>query len=302
MDFNKNDIEFYLLTKDYDSLTKEELTFVKEAVETEEEYNSLRQLLLVMKEAPEEELLVPNPQIKENLVTAFEKARFQKGVTATTSTKLIDIKDEKKRKKSVFIWLSIAASIAILVGLFMRNNNLFNNESNDQMAELKQEELVELESENTKKQTPKLIENLDAEEEIEEIVSEDNLSEPAVSIPEVTNKREKFISEDKNNVFLSKSKVKNDFGRSAEAEYEEVIGSNSFGDLNSKLENSISNESTTSSAIVDMELADEVAVSAPYDLDDNSYVNKKDKVSSPITKSVSLKEDKDMLSLLYTAL
>lgn len=302
MDFNKNDIEFYLLTKDYDSLTKEELTFVKEAVETEEEYNSLRQLLLVMKEAPEEELLVPNPQIKENLVTAFEKARFQKGVTATTSTKLIDIKDEKKRKKSVFIWLSIAASIAILVGLFMRNNNLFNNESNDQMAELNQEELVELESENTKKQTPKLIENLDAEEEIEEIVSEDNLSEPAVSIPEVTNKREKFISEDKNNVFLSKSKVKNDFGRSAEAEYEEVIGSSSFGDLNSKLENSISNESTTSTAIVDMELADEVAVSAPYDLDDNSYVNKKDKVSSPITKSVSLKEDKDMLSLLYTAL
>lgn len=133
MNFNKNDIEFYLLTKDYEALTPEEFAIVSEGVKSKEDYLVLKQLLLAMEEAPADIELTPNPELKDRLVADFEKARWNKGVGATKAKVVPLQKEESKKKKGGLFWISIAASITLVIGIYYNREVLFVS-TDDQLA------------------------------------------------------------------------------------------------------------------------------------------------------------------------
>jgi hypothetical protein len=307
MDFNKNDIEYYLLTKEYNSLTKQELAFVSDAVASEAEYNSLRQLLLVMEESPTEELIQPNPQIKDDLVTAFEKARWQRGAATDSTAKLVPIKEENKNNKNGLFWLSIAASLALLVGLYMSKDSFFNS-ADKQMAELKQEVVKESEAskleeiKKEKAETP-----IEDSEELEAFEVENNTKEPPQASPNKLQEKEVMTNKD-NKKGAGQTPITEDLDLLLEEEdiIEETV---IVGSANSKSDDyAFDQESRDEPSITfssaELELDDEVmeAELASVTLDDEVSKDKNSKLTTSVKESISLKGDKELIGLLYTAL
>lgn len=295
MEFNKNDIEYYLLTKEYSSLTKEELIIVSEAVETEAEYDALRQLLLVMEEAPVEELLVPKPEVKESLIATFEKARWEKGVTTSTSAKVVDLKEDNGRKKNGFIWLSIAASLALLVGLFLTKDN-FINDTDNQMAQLEQElvkqtnELEEVGS--VKEVTTNTSKVVETEIEKKSDILEGNKEQIDEDVPnEIKDlSRDEEVIDEFNDLIIIEQFEKEASPNIGEVETESKI--TTTDKFASKKTNAISDMSMDKEMLAETVNLDDVTLTK-----DSYYGN-----ASSISQSVSLKDDKELLSLLYTAL
>ncbi len=307
MDFNKNDIEYYLLTKEYNSLTKEELAFVSDTIVSEAEYNSLRQLLLVMEEAPVEELLEPNPQIKEDLVIDFEKARWQKGAAAASTAKVIPLKEERKHKKNGLFWLSIAASLALLIGLYMSKDSFFNS-SDNQMAQLEQKVVKET-------KTPKLEVEKQEEtavpfedsNELEAAIVEEKTNTASQSSPIITQRNELMTNKD-NKIAAGQTPTIEDADVLLEeddlAEETITIGSANGKRDNYSLDQELSNDASNTFSSAEVVVADKILEKelALVAVDGEVSQDKNSKLTTSVKESVSLKGDKELIDLLYTAL
>lgn len=294
MNFNENDIEYYLLTKEYASLSSKEMEFVKEAIPTEEEYNSMRQLLLAMEEVPLEDELIPNPEIKNSLVTAFEKARWEKGVGTKETAKVVSIHQENDNRKKGVFWFSIAASIVLLIGLFLNREYLFLPENN-QLAMLD-------EPKNVEEKNKELSSN---KENIAE-VDMDNETESTIEYEENelldNNEVAAIIEEDSESSSLKREETS--------LEYKTITSQPSAGNqlaLNEAIEKEISSEGSFDDSEV-IALADEVAEEAGFanlsdkDLSNVQVTSSIGKIEIDVVESKSLQGDKEMIDLFYTAL
>lgn len=297
MNFNKNDIEFYLLTKEYDALTKEELTIVNEAVDSKEEYQSLKQLLLVMDEAPSEVELEPAPEIKEKLVTAFEKARWGTEVGIVSESKIIPLKKEKNKKKGGFLWISIAASLTLLIGLFLNREALF-MPKNTQLALAETKDVKEIE------QPKKGIDKSEKEDFKVETINDNNLvveieessteaaSTELLNVPS-TGDAKRIINNNAGSYKWSnevEEELVDDF---LDEEVAEDV------DLASFISKDVKSNQLTESTV---ELEPNVTMSKSVAFSDESFSSNTEKDFSSVSESVSLKDDKDLIGLLYTAL
>jgi len=286
MKFTENDIEFYLLNKSYKDLSQEELKRVGEAVKDEVEYNELRNLLLVMQEVPAEELLIPNASTKQKLVAEFEKVNAVKVVPIQHEEK------ETKKRKGIF-WLSVAASIALVVGLFLSKDALFpKNES--QLAQLEQKntqnikEDIKVLKEGSKNSIIKSdeVRVLNDNEDLENIEDLDQLETESISI----NDKELEVMPNK---------------RTAMPQFSEVTAS-----AGNKLKIEPETAPAEDFVLMDVEELNEKEVITAFDevsdLDDTTLgavkLNDGDKALSQITTSVSLKKDEELIDLLYTAM
>lgn len=297
MNFNKNDIEFYLLTKEYDALTKEELTIVNEAVDSKEEYQSLKQLLLVMDEAPAEVELEPAPEIKEKLVASFEKARWGTEVGIVTESKIIPLKEENNNKKGGFLWISIAASLTLLIGLFLNREALFMPENN-QLALAETKEVKEIE------QPKKGIDKSEKEDFKVETINDNNL------VVEIEEPSADAVSTELLNV-PSAGDAKRIINNNAESykwtnEVEEELEDDFLAeevaedvDLSSFISKDVKSNQLAESTV---ELEPNVTMSKSVAFSDESFSSNTEKDFSSVSESVSLKDDKDLIDLLYTAL
>lgn len=283
MKFNKNDIEYYLLTKEYSTLSTKELGFVKEVIPTEEEYNSMRQLVLAMEEFSLEEELIPRPEIKKHLVTVFEKARFEKGINTKKETKIVPIQKEKETKKRGIFWFSIAASIILLVGLFFYREYLFLPE-NDQLAMLddkkittqkeitaEKENIVDEETNNKTESTIELEEKEPLEKEDTKTVVNKRTENSVLHKAEISPKQQSVTSPqlDLNTVIEKEVLAEDDFIESEEIASAEEPSSPNLSDKN----------------VISMKVTTLVA--------SNDIAN---------SKSRSLEDDKELIDLFYTAL
>jgi len=142
MNLDKNDIEYILLHKTYSELTNEELRIVGEVLKTEEAYNEFRYLLQSI--AAEDDVLEPNPTIKEKLIKDFEKARWQKGVAMQTETKVIPIKENTDKRKYL-TWFAVVASVLLAITLWVNNSEVETKQL--AVAELKEEPKYEKKTE-----------------------------------------------------------------------------------------------------------------------------------------------------------
>ncbi len=287
MEFNKNDIEYYLVNKSFKELSEEELKIVQGAVANEAEYNELRNLLLVMQEVPSEELLMPDASIKQSLVAEFEKVN---------SAKVVPIKKEEKTKqrKGIF-WLSIAASVALVIGLFLSKDALFpKNET----------QIAQLDS----KDTPTQEEDFDLtreKTEVEEITAESNETE-IVQNQKATDKDEAKQSSvlvlSPSNIKVKDKSVK--FRPSSTSEGKSAASKFGFD-----------TKSADDLLLIDLEMEEEFIENEAREIYDVAEVSdfyesssgavrleEDNKLMNEITTSVSLKDDEDLIDLLYTAL
>ncbi|MCT4580886.1 MAG: hypothetical protein N4A35_05655 [Flavobacteriales bacterium] len=298
MEFNKNDIEYYLLTKDYDNLSPDELKLVHEAITTKEEYDAMRQLLLVMEEAPVESELVPNPALKESLVAAFEKTRWEQGIETKNDVKVVPIQQEQERKNKGFFWFSIAASIALLIGVFVNRENLFMPEHKElaMLEEDKVDAIKELEKEIHKEKSITVDENVNEEE------AELERETVVVELAESGNKAPVIAEEP---------------SAKKEAPAFEFSTATSQGHTNQMEGDQLAvNEKSNTRAFDTDELADAETVvvtkELAEELDDLAFsdqelssvtvATQQDKKVVKAYKSQSLESDKEMIDLFYTAL
>lgn len=299
MNFNKNDIEFYLLTKEYDSLSKEELAIVSEAVESKEEYLSLKQLLLVMEEAPADVELTPNPEIKGELITAFEKARWGTEVEMATEAKIVPLTEENNQKKRSFFWISIAASLTLLIGLFLNRETLFLPESN-QLALVATEEVKEAEQpKNIIEKVETITEKLDTViiNEVDDLVLENEEIEPKIVNSKMLN-----VTSDDDTKRLTQNNSST-FAWSTAVE-EETADDFSGDEVIMELANVADNEIVNKDKLVagSMESAAAVNAEESISFSDVKLSSETEKDLSLVNESISLKDDKDLIDLLYTAL
>lgn len=301
MNFNKNDIEFYLLTKEYDALTKEELLIVNEAVESKEEYQSLKQLLLVMEEAPVEVELVPAPEVKEKLVAAFEKARWGTEVNVSTEPKVVPIREDNNKKKGGFFWLSIAASLTLLIGLFFYRETLFMPKNNQlAMIEVEEGEQVEIEQPKNK------IENL---EKVVEELEVEIINETEDFSTNIENTKQETLNSKMLNV-TSENEAKRIVQKNSETfkwtnEVEEELSENlSYDEVTTGLANSMDKEIDNISKVSESSAESSFFIADDEDIafSDSNLSSNTAKDVSLVSESVSLKDDKDLIGLLYTAL
>lgn len=130
--YDPEDIESLLLHKQFSELFDEEKEFVLRYIGNEEEYESLRQTLFHMQDAPDyEEWLEPDPDIKKNLLAEFageEKFGFKIWLNNLFHGIIPDWV-----KQPAFGVVFATACVAIVVMIFLKNRN---------SAELQQSELA----------------------------------------------------------------------------------------------------------------------------------------------------------------
>lgn len=300
MNFNKNDIEFYLLTKEYDALTKEELTIVSEAVNSKEEYQSLKQLLLVMDEAPAELELEPAPEIKEKLITSFEKARWGTEVGIVSESKVIPLKKEKNKKRGGFLWISIAASLTLLIGLFLNREALFMPENN-QLALVETKEVKEVEQ-------PK--NGIDKSEKETESLKVETINESNNLVVEIEESSAEAVSTELLNVpstgdakrIINNNAASYKWSNEVEEELvDDFLDEEVAEDVDLA---SLINKDVRSNQLAESSVEPEFNISKNENLafSDANFSSNTEKGSSSVNESVSLKDDKDLIDLLYTAL
>ena len=74
MNYSKEDIEYYLINKEYHELTADELGFISSEVKSEQEFNQLKKLMtsLIDNHVNETEIQ-PDPAIKLALMREFKE-------------------------------------------------------------------------------------------------------------------------------------------------------------------------------------------------------------------------------------
>ena len=78
---SKMDVEFYLLNREYNELNSDELAIVNEHVESEQEFNEMKAVVMgVGNIFKEEKELAPNPAIKVALLKEFDKQQPARSV------------------------------------------------------------------------------------------------------------------------------------------------------------------------------------------------------------------------------
>ena len=80
MNYTKEDIEYYLMYKEYQELTPEELGFISSEVKSEQEFNQLKKLMVSLIDDKDNKIdIQPDPAIKSVLMKEFrEKSKINK--------------------------------------------------------------------------------------------------------------------------------------------------------------------------------------------------------------------------------
>ena len=284
MNYNKNDIEFYVLNKDYKELTTSELELIQSEIKNEAEFNSLKQLLVNLKTVANE-AIEPAPELRAALIKDFEQARWKQGIglDETPVVPLVEKKKEEKKNNKLIGWFSIAASILILIGLVYNKDRFFSPKKN----QLALNETAKVEDTFVPKNTKTLKEE---KIEMKEMVFDQNSDkELEQEIQEVTNSN-------KENIVYNDSRVKMSVPESPIAieEFEnEALDSEILAETLDETEE-----------VVFLNMASAKTLAATSN-DENSegLIAEMDFDDSPIdSESVSLENDKDLIGLLYTAL
>ena len=72
MNYTKEDIEYYLINREYHELSADELGFISSEVKSEKEFNQLKKLMTsLIEDKKTEEIIEPDPSIKIALMKEF---------------------------------------------------------------------------------------------------------------------------------------------------------------------------------------------------------------------------------------
>jgi hypothetical protein len=138
---SKMDVEFYLLNRDYNELTIDELAIVKEHVESEQEFNEMKAVVMgVGNIFKEEKELEPNPAIKVALLKEFDKQQPAGAYWLNGIFVSLFPKEKKLFQKPGMQLIGLAASVLLIVTIAFNGNTDINNSTLAQNEGVKTEE------------------------------------------------------------------------------------------------------------------------------------------------------------------
>lgn len=125
---SKMDVEFYLLNREYNELTPDELAVVYGHVESEQEFNEMKAALMgVGNFFKEERVLEPNPAIKSALLKEFDKQQLAGSYWLNGIFVSLFPKEKKFFQKPGMQLIGLAASVLLIVTIAFNANDDINN-------------------------------------------------------------------------------------------------------------------------------------------------------------------------------
>ena len=142
---SKMDVEFYLLNREYNKLNSDELAIVNEHVESEQEFNEMKAVIMgVGNIFKEEKELAPNPAIKVALLKEFDKQQPARAYWLNGIFVSLFPKEKRLFQKPGMQLIGLAASVLLIVTIAFNGNTDINNSTLAQNEGIKtSEEAVE---------------------------------------------------------------------------------------------------------------------------------------------------------------
>ena len=324
MNYTKEDIEYYLINREYHELSADELGFISSEVKSEKEFNQLKKLMTsLIEDKKTEEIIEPDPSIKIALMKEFNnKSKINK---IWYNTLLIQLFPKEKRFYQMpgIQIAGVAASLLLVLNVFLTNDP---SSKENQVA--KNIELINEEENPSTELQKEFTGNSDSVIDSENLISEENVVESNVGNTIVPTERsderetsdinfdlEDEVAEDllieedwAGDAFeLTMSDV--DLGSNVDDLAEVVIIEEELEMINKSESIEETNESMTLSGFTDATITDnesinnmavkDVKVSAEMKSTDS---NRRIKGKNNSNNSRSLKEDEELIDLFFTAL
>jgi hypothetical protein len=315
---SKMDVEFYLLNREYNKLNSDELAIVNEHVESEQEFNEMKAVLMgVGNFFKAEKELEPNPAIKAALLKEFDKQKPAGAYWLNGIFVSLFPNEKKIYQKPGIQLIGLAASVLLIVAIGLNGNADINNST------LAQNEGVKTEEETVQKLS-KL--------EREEVDQENNLQiekdlEPTADILykeiEVAASNEVVIEEKpvavENNITSTDFMYDAKLNESVAADLDYLGNDNNLNEVEESFKKrsskdkkmlAISDDKLVISATIPatIEIVEEISLADDegYFSDDasassNTIVIGNSTIELPIN-SRTLAEDADLIDILYTAM
>ena len=170
----KMDVEFYLLNREYNELNSDELAIVNEHVDSEQEFNEMKAVVMgVGNFFKEERELEPNPAIKAALLKEFDKQQPARAYWLNGIFVSLFPKEKKLFQKPGMQLIGLAASVLLIVTIAFSGNADINNST-----------LAQNEGVKTEEETVQKVSKLEREEVAEEMNLQENDLEPIVEVLE----------------------------------------------------------------------------------------------------------------------
>jgi|TARA_B110000438_G_C15735010_1_gene615930 hypothetical protein len=126
MNYSENDIEYYLLNKEYIELNSVERAFVSKEINSEEQYNELKKLFSSFNNnSIAKNTIEPNSTIKTNLIAEFKQHNNQNKIWLNSVFTGLFPKEKKIISMPGTQLVGIAASLLIIITIY--TNYEFNN-------------------------------------------------------------------------------------------------------------------------------------------------------------------------------
>jgi len=318
---SKMDVEFYLLNREYNELNSAELAIVSEHVESEQEFNEMKAVVMgVGNIFKEEKELEPNPAIKVALLKEFDKQQPARAYWLNGIFVSLFPKEKKLFQKPGMQLIGLAASVLLIVTIAFNGNTDINNSTLAQNESVKtEEEAVEevskLEREEVAEEKNLLEKDLEPTKE----VLEKDLEVATLNEVEIEEKSETVENKGITKDFMYDAQpiesVEADLSIAADLDYRRNdnnlnASEESFkkGVLKDKEKVAISDDKLVISATTPAttEVVEEFSISDDegYFSDDVSagaIVTGNNSIDLPVN-SRSLAEDSDLIGILYTAM
>lgn len=324
MNYTKEDIEYYLINREYHELSADELGFISSEVKSEKEFNQLKKLMTsLIEDKKTEEIIEPDPSIKIALMKEFNnKSKINK---IWYNTLLIQLFPKEKRLYQMpgIQIAGVAASLLLVLNVFLTNDPTYKE---NQVA--KNIELINEEENPSTELQKEFTGNSDSVIDSENLINEENVVESNVAntivptersdereTPDINFDLEDEVAEDllieedwAGDAFeLTMSDV--DLGSNVEDLAEVVIIEEELEMINESEPIEETNESMTLSGFTDATITDnesinnmavkDVKVSAEMK---STESNRGFKGKNNSNNSRSLKEDEELIDLFFTAL
>lgn len=311
------DVEFYLLNREYNELSSVELAIVNEHIESEQEFNQMKAVLMgVGNFFKEDRELEASPAIKAALLKEFDKQQPARVYWLNGIFVSLFPKEKKFFQKPGMQLIGLAASVLLIVTIAFNGNVDINNSKLSQYEDVKAEEEVVEEvgklERDVANEEKSLVENL-----------ESDLENEVTTLYEVEIEEKFETSENKGTqatVTYDLQPMENvdaDLPKTSDADY--LRNENNLNTSKESFKNDISKNKEVT-AVADDKLV--VSVIAPttsevieeFSLDDDegyftdivsaaagASANGNDSMDLPLN-SRTLAEDADLIEILYTAM
>ena len=325
MNYTKEDIEYYLINKEYHELNADELGFISSEVKSEKEFNQLKKLMISLVEDKSNEAIIePDPAIKTALMKEFSnKSKINKVWYNSLLIQLFPKEKSFYQMPGIQI-AGVAASLLLVLNIFLTNDPI-NNENqvavnNEPNTEEKSSSL-ELENELTgNSDSVILLDNLRADRIEVESTEEENIASVDLAkereLPDIPfdlaeeTVDDVMIEEDWAGDSFELTIAENDFGADMDEMAEVVIVEEEVELISKDETNETFNETITLSGFTEPTINNEGVftntsveeMEINKDMKSSETAKGRVRNKNTVIKSRSLDDDEELIALFFTAL